>query len=106
MSKVGEIEEIFKHMKNTGGKQKIKEKIMGNLSKFERYIKLGTDVPMGKNCPFKRKQSPPNGSHKWETISESMESIERNVNGLHQTDIHIRLRDKNFHLWDPFEGEK
>ncbi len=49
-------------------------------------------------------------SHKWETISESMESIERNVNGLHQTDIRICLRDKSFHLWDLlwnlFEGEK
>ncbi len=40
------------------------------------------------------------------TNSESMESIERNVNGLHQTDIRIRLRDKSFRLWDLFEGEK
>ncbi len=49
-------------------------------------------------------------SHKWETISESMESVERNVNKLRQTDIHIHLRDKSFRLWDPlwdpFEEEK
>ncbi len=63
--------------------------------------------PMGKNCPFKKKKlSPTNGSHEWETIWESMESVEGNVNGLRQMDICIRLRDKSFRLWDPFEGEK
>ncbi len=64
--------------------------------------------PMGKNCPLK-KRNPTNGSHKWETISESTESVERNINGLRQMDIRIRLRYKSFHLWDllwdPFEGE-
>ncbi len=62
--------------------------------------------PMGKNCRLKKKRSPTNGSHEWETIWESTESVEGNVNGLRQTDICIRLRDKSFHLWDPFEGEK
>ncbi len=61
---------------------------------------------MGKNCPLKKKTE----SHKWETISESTESVERNVNRLRQTNIRICLRDKSFHmwdlLWDPFEGEK
>ncbi len=63
---------------------------------------------MGKNCLFKKKKknSPTNGSHKWETIWESTESFEGNVNGLHQTDICIRLRDKSFRSWDLFEGEK
>ncbi len=62
---------------------------------------------MGKNCPFfNKKRSPTNGSHEWETIWESTESVEGNVNGLRQTDIGIHLRDKSFHLWDPFEGEK
>ncbi len=62
---------------------------------------------MSKNCPFfLKKRSPTNGSHRWETISESAESVERNVYGLCQTDIRIHLRDKSFHLWDPFEGEK
>ncbi len=42
-------------------------------------------------------------SHKWETILESTESVERNVNGLRQTDIRIRLRGKSFHLWDPLK---
>ncbi len=53
-------------------------------------------IPVGKNCPFLKKRTE---SHKWETISQSMESVERNVNRLRQTDICI-------HLWDPFEGEK
>ncbi len=57
---------------------------------------------MGKNCPFFKKTE----FHKWETILESTESVECNVNGLHQMDIRIRLRDKSFRLWDPFEGEK
>ncbi len=65
---------------------------------------------MGKNCPFLKKRIPTNGSNKWETIWESMEFVERNVNGLRQMDIRIRLRDKSFHswdpLWNPFEGEK
>ncbi len=39
---------------------------------------------MGKNCPLKKKAE----SHKWETISESTESVERNVNGR------IRFSDK------------
>ncbi len=55
---------------------------------------------------LKKKRSPTNESHKWETIWESTESVERNVNGLHQTDIRICLRDRSFRLWDPFEGEK
>ncbi len=54
--------------------------------------------PMGTNCQFKK-----NGSHKWETISELIESVERNVNGLRQTDIRFCLCDP---LWDLFEGDK
>ncbi len=60
-----------------------------------------TRAPMSKNCQFKK-----NGSHKWETIWESTESVERNVNGLRQMDIRIHLRDKSFRSWDPFVGEK
>ncbi len=59
---------------------------------------------------LKKKQNPTNGSHEWETIWESTKSVEGNVNGLRQTDICIRLRDKSFRLWnllwDLFEGEK
>ncbi len=69
-----------------------------------------TTFPMGKNCLFKKKRSPTNGFHKWETIWKSTESVEHNVNGLRQTDIRISLRDKSFRswnpFWDPFEGEK
>ncbi len=69
------------------------------------------EIPMGKNYPFfKKKRSPTNGSHEWETIWESMESVEGDVNGLEtfvpQTDTYVRLRDKSFRSWDPFEGEK
>ncbi len=63
--------------------------------------------PMGKNCPFfTKKWSPTNGSHKWETISESTESVEHNVNENRQTGIRIRLRDESIHLWHPFERKK
>ncbi len=63
--------------------------------------------PMGKNCGFlKKKQSLTIRSYKWETIWESTESVERNVNGLRQTDVRIRLRDKSFRSGDPFDGEK
>ncbi len=62
--------------------------------------------PYGQKLSVKKKWSATNGSHKWEIIWESMESVERNVNGLRQTDICIRLRDKNFCSWDSFEGEK
>ncbi len=37
----------------------------------------------------KRKRSPINGSHKWESILQSTGSAECNVNGLCQMDIHI-----------------
>ncbi len=70
------------------------------------YIHYSQLIPMGENCPPLKNRSPTNGSHKWETISESMESVERNVNVLRQTDIRIRLRDKGFYLWDLLEGEK
>ncbi len=38
--------------------------------------------------------------HKWETIWESTESIEGNVNGLRQTDIRIEFEGQKF----PFMG--
>ncbi len=57
--------------------------------------------PMGKNCPFLKKTESHKRIHKWETMWESTESVERNVDGLRQRDICIRLRDKSFHSWDP-----
>ncbi len=66
--------------------------------------------PYGQKLSVLKKRNPTNGSHKWETIWESAESVECNVNRLRQMDIRIRLRDKSFRLWDPFwdlfEGEE
>ncbi len=65
-----------------------------------------TDYSMGKNCPFKKKME----SHKripWMGNYMGVNGVYwRYVNGLRQTDICIRLRDKSFRLWDPFKGEK
>ncbi len=55
---------------------------------------------MGKNCQLRNTEShkriPQMGNY-----FRVNGSVERNVNGLHQTDIRIRLMDKSFHLWDP-----
>ncbi len=45
---------------------------------------------------FFKKQSPTNGSHKWETIWESTESVKCNVNGLCQTDIRNEFCEVDF----------
>ncbi len=68
-------------------------------------LKSGSDGRLtmwAKIVRFKKKME----SHKPEIILESRESVERYVNGLHQPDIRILLRDRSFPLWDPFEGEK
>ncbi len=71
-------------------------------------MQIGESHPYGQKLSVlkKKNRSPTNVSHEWETIWESTESIEGNVNGLRQTDICILLRDKSFRSWDPFEGEK
>ncbi len=83
------------------------------LNFLSQYRLSGPQIPhkflvslWAKIVRFLKNRSPAKGSHKWETIWESTESVEHNVNGLRQTDIRIRLRDKSFRLWDPFEGEK
>ncbi len=64
---------------------------------IQNYHGTGWLFYYGQKLPGFKKRSPTNGSHKWETIWESMESVERNVNGFPQMDIRIRLRNKSFH---------